>query len=776
MIKSSAPWLAILLSLIALPALAQTPAPSAASADAAASSASESSTASDSTTSGATAASAASSAAVAAPLPGAESNEVIEDEIVVTAGRREQRQSELVRTTAVIDSDELRVDFAKSSNVGDVLGRLIPGYGAPTFIDLIRNQTLRGREPQYLFDGVPLVYNGGAGFSESPLVKFEPAAVDRVEVLYGPTSTYGAGATGGVIQMLTRGSSSEAFRLELNQQATTYTGASSPFGEDALSYKTGALASGQLGDFDYLVSASYDVQNGVFDGEGDIANPVYYGFTDDTSYFAKGGYGLTPSQRIEGFYSFVERDLDGRVFETVLRDDGFATGRESGNQLSFNYGSANEPIDEKSLLSVRYSHAALAGGQLELQYYEREDEIIGAWIDLRAIALPPVFPNNYQKTQLDSSEGIRSQYSKSFGDKLNILVGIDWEDQTRGSRALVFDVGPDFDIDRDVSTPIRDDLFLYPFDLETRGYFAQFDFEASDRMVVSGGVRYEDVEFNIGSGVRVFDFLQAFRPGGQGENSGTAYNIGVTYQLSEATVVYGSFAQGYELPSLFQVSNLVPPDQPLESAEAIEPQIVDNYELGFRGYNGNFSYSFAAFYTESEFGENFIYDPVTNFGQYNRSPEETYGFETVLGWQATSKLSFLGTAAWYEGDFDPDGDGPQDFVPQTSLDIQPWKATVEAAYVLNDRVTLNGLLLAVGDRDRAFDDGIDLFEIEGYVVADIGVDWQLGRGRLVTQITNLFDNAYLAPSSQSYRGNPFFVARVAGAPGRGVSLSYSIDF
>ncbi|MEM1203019.1 MAG: TonB-dependent receptor [Acidobacteriota bacterium] len=709
------------------------------------------------------------------PEAGAESRGV-EYEIVVTAGRREQSQSELVRTTTVIDSDDLRTDLAKSSNIGDVLGRLIPGYGAPTFIDLIRNQTLRGREPQYLFDGVPLVYNGGAGFSESPLVKFETDVVDRVEVLYGPSSTYGAGATGGVIQMLTRGASDDAFRLGLRQQATTYTGASSPLDENALSYKTSVRASGQLDDFDYLLTGSYDSQNGVFDGEGDIANPVYYGFSDDTSYFGKLGYGLTPSQRIEGFYSFVERDLDGRVFDTVLRDDGFATGVESPNQTSFNYGSDNTPIDEKSLLSLRYSHADLGGGQLELQYYERDDEIIGAWVDLRAIPLPPVFPNNYQKTQLDSSEGFRSQYSIAPNERLNLLVGFDYEDQTRSSRALVFPVGPDFDQTRDLTAPNRNDLFLYPFDLETQGYFAQFDLQATENLLLSGGVRYEDVEFDIGSGVRVFDFLQAFRPGGSGSNSGTAFNIGATYQLNGADVLYGNFAQGFELPSLFQVSNLVPPSQPLESAEAIEPQIVDNFEIGIRGYRGDFSYSFAAFLTESEFGENFIYDPNTNFGEYNRSPEEVYGFETVLGWQATTQLSLFGTAAWYEGDFDPDGDGPSDFVPQTSLDIQPWKATLEATYILNDRVTLNGLLIAVGDRDRAFDEGIDLFEIEGYVVADLGVDWELPRGRLVTQVSNLFDKAYLAPSSQTYRGNPFFVARVAGAPGRSLSMAYSIDF
>ncbi|MEM1178551.1 MAG: TonB-dependent receptor [Acidobacteriota bacterium] len=701
---------------------------------------------------------------------------ILEDSIVVTGSRREQKQSELIRTTAVVDKETLAVELTKTSNVGDVLGRMIPGLGAPSYLDILRVQTLRGREPQYLFDGVPLIYNSGAAFGESPLVNFDPLVVDRIEALYGPTSNYGAGATGGVIQMITRGSSGAPFRLELSQQATTYTQASSPLDDEALSYKTSALASGRVGRVDYLASASYDEQNGVFDGEGDLNNPIFYGFSEDTNYFGKLGVDFTDSQRIEGFYSFVDREYDGRVFDLVVREDGFATGVESASGVPFTYGPDNTPRDEKFLLSVRYSHADVAGGQLTVQYYDREDDIIRDLVDLRGFPLPAVFPDNYQTIQIDASEGLRSQYSRAFGDRLNVLVGFDYEDQNRGSRGLVFELGPDFDLTRQVITPARDDLFGYPFELETAGYFASFDFQATDRLLVSGGLRYEDVEFEIEGGLDIFDFLQVVRPGGFGSGEGTAFNLGFTYQIGDAGQFYANYAEGFEIPSLFFVGFAVPPDQPLESSDAIEPQITDNYEIGFRGYSGDVSVSFAAYYSESEFGQNFIYDPDTNLGSYNRSPERTYGFESVIGWQASADLAITGTLAWTEGDFDPDGDGPSEFVPQTTLDITPWKATLEANYIVSDTVTINGFVLAVGDRDRAFDDGIDLFPIDGYVVADLGVDWALPRGRLLAQVTNLFDNTYLSPASQTYLNNPLFLPRVAGAPGRALSLTYSIDF
>ena len=158
----------------------------------------------------------------------------------------EQKINEIARSVIVIDPPTIQENLAKSSNIGNLLGATIPGFGPPTFIDLIRNQTLRGRDPQYLLDGIPLVYNGGAAFAESPLVKFEPDMIGWVEVLYGPTSIYGAGAAGGVIQFFTRDPSDKPYEAEFRQQLTTYTGAPAPLGDHALSWKTRGSISGTL--------------------------------------------------------------------------------------------------------------------------------------------------------------------------------------------------------------------------------------------------------------------------------------------------------------------------------------------------------------------------------------------------------------------------------------------------------------------------------------------------------------------------------------------------
>ncbi|MEM1155797.1 MAG: TonB-dependent receptor [Pseudomonadota bacterium] len=695
------------------------------------------------------------------------------EQVVVTATRREQPINEVSRTVVVLDKAVIAEELSKTSNIGTVLGNRVPGYGAPNHIDQLRTQTLRGREPLYLIDGIPLAFNGGAGFLQGPLTKFDSGMIDRVEVLYGPTALYGAGAAGGVIQFFTYNAPRDT-PLELNfrQQFVSYPEADDPFDGDALSWKSAIRAAGTVGMFDYVASYSYDSQNGVYDGNGDIANPVYYGYADDSSYFVKLGFEPDENQRFTAMYSYVDREFEDTNFDFEITDDDFAIAVPAEDDTRFRYLGNNEPYDEKTFYSFSYAHADLWGTSLQLQLYHREDDIREPLADL-GFSFPP-FPDNYQNVKVDESDGVRFQLSRGFGDQITILVGADYEEQKREAVALVYDIGTLNERSRDVTEPVRDGLFIYPFTLDTLGLFAQVEYVATDDLRFSAGLRHEDAEFEIGSGLRLFDPQQVDRPGGSGSDNGYAYNLGVTYDLIPQLTVYASYAEGYELPSLSQVSSLVPPDQPLESDEAIEPQIVDNYEIGLRGIAGAFTYALATYYSESDFGQNFLYDTATGLGRYNRSPEKTYGFEIESTWQATDNLLLSAAFGWNEGDFDELDDG--NFASQSGLDIQPWKATLHGYYQVTDRLSFNFLVLAVGDRDEAFEDEVDLWEVEGYEIMDIGLDYQLGINSFSVQITNLFNKTYLAPSSQSYTNSLPFRPRVAGAPGRAVALNYEITW
>ena len=706
------------------------------------------------------------------------------EEIIVTANRRAQPVTEIARSVVVLDEFVIRENLVKSSNIGDLLGASIPGFGAPASVDISRTLTLRGRTAQYLVDGVPLSYNGGTGYGGFALTKLDPETIGRVEVLYGPTAAYGAGATGGVIQFFTRRpEEGDPVDVRLRFQATTPT--AEFLDSDFTSYKPTLTVSGDVGAFDYLLNYSYDRQRGVIDGEGDLANPVFYGYTNEDYYFAKLGFDITDSQRLEGFYSFNEFETDRPVTTLTVQDDGRATADIVDNPPPGG-PSPLSPFNEKYFWNLRYTNDDLFDGALAVQVYGREDERAGDLIDLRAAAATPTWPvgwpDNYVANFKDEGSGLRTQYSRPVGERWNILVGYDQEDQERASSAQVYSLSPDFDQSGDIGTVVRDGLFLFPFELETWGAFVQAEYRVSETVQVAGGVRYEDVEFSIGAGGRIFertlgqDGAQVSRPGGSGSNDGDAWNIGVTWDAFEWGTLFANFSQGFEVPSLSQVAGIVPPDQELRSNDAVTPLIVDNYEIGLRGSTGAWRYSFATFYADSELGQNFIYDPVTNAGEYNRSPQENYGFEVVLGWAPAPEFDILGTFSWNEGDFDPDGDGPLGEVPLTTLDVGPWKLTTNARWSLTETLGLNAQLLVVGDRDRAFDDGVDLYEIDGYTTLDVGLDWDVLQGLLSVQMTNVLDETYITPASQTYIGNPLFAPRVAGAQGRALSVSYAIEF
>ncbi|MEM9168013.1 MAG: TonB-dependent receptor [Pseudomonadota bacterium] len=703
----------------------------------------------------------------------------VQDTILVTAGRRRQNINEIARAVVVIDFDNVRTEAAKSSSIFNLVGATIPALGPPTQNNINRAQTLRGRDAQYLIDGVPLGFNGGAGSGLGELDKFDVEIIERIEVLYGPNAVYGAGATGGVIQFFTRAPSQEPFEFRVRQQFSTFLGADDIFGDIARSNKTTVGASGTLGRFDYLLNASFDSNNGVIDGEDDLRAPVFSSFDNELSYFAKVGFTIDSDQRIEGFYNFVDLSFDDRVFDVSITDDGRAVGQLSDNQVAFTYGADNEPINEKRAWNFRYTHDNLLGGAFAFQYYGRDEDIIEPLTDLRALAFAPPFPDNFQAFFTDKGEGVRTQYSRSFLDRFNILFGVDYNEESRSSDARVYELGPDFDDERSVTNAVREDTFLFPYALETLGLFGQVDIAVTDRIRLTGGVRWEDVEFEIGSGTRVFEVVtdangdQIERQGGFGENDGVAWNIGATIDVSEDVTVFGSFAQGFEIPSLLSLSFLVPAGEPLATSAAAAPQIVDNYEIGLRGAAGIWDYSASAYFASSELGATFLLAQGSTQGEFIRAPQENYGFETSIGVEPTERFRLSGAFSWNDGDFDGDDDG--NFDALSGLEVAPWKLIVDARFDATDDLSFNGKILTIGGRDRAFDDGVDPAPVDGYTTVDIGGVYETGPGVLTVQLTNVFNNTYIPTANQTFAGTGF-VDRVVAGPGRQLIAAYAFNF
>ncbi|HST90911.1 MAG TPA: TonB-dependent receptor plug domain-containing protein, partial [Brevundimonas sp.] len=123
------------------------------------------------------------------------------DEVVVTASRIEQPRSALAATVEIIEAEAIVQQTALAASAVDTVAALVPSF-SPTRQKLSGfGETLRGRSPLYLVDGVPqstpLRDDSRDGYT------IDPFFIDRVEVIFGSNAIQGIGATGGVVNYVT---------------------------------------------------------------------------------------------------------------------------------------------------------------------------------------------------------------------------------------------------------------------------------------------------------------------------------------------------------------------------------------------------------------------------------------------------------------------------------------------------------------------------------------------------------------------------------------------
>ena len=290
-------------------------------------------------------------------------------------------------------------------------------------------------------------------------------------------------------------------------------------------------------------------------------------------------------------------------------------------------------------------------------------------------------------------------------------------------------------------------------------------------MRFSGGLRYDTFRYNVG------DYQLAFgapgtRFGAEDTSNGISVNAGLVYKLTPALNLYASFAQGFSLPDLGQAFSSVPPNVGVRGSDLLQPLKVNNYELGIRGNWGTVQAEVAGFFSYSELGSAIRVnrDGTT---ELDRAPQRNYGIEASIDWQPVKAWRLGGSLTWNEGENNPESD-PRDFIALSSVQVPPLKAFVylENETLPNWRNRLQ--LLTVGNRDQAFRDRVDSFQVESYTTVDFISSLKLGQSTLELGFENLLNSQYLPLSSQE-RTALTEERRFAGR-GRTIFLRYSITF
>lgn len=694
-------------------------------------------------------------------------------ELVVTATRTEEELANIPRAVTVIPREEIEDQSLLTNDLSGILGTLVPGFGPPNPENRTRAQSLRGRSALILIDGIP--QNSNTNFA-SELSSIDPAAVERIEVVRGPSAVFGDGATGGIVNIITRPTVEEGFE----QTAAIQLGSDlNNLDEVSLGFNGRYGFSGRAGQFDYRLLGSFDSEPTHFDANGERIPPD--GLSTDSrtlDVLAKAGLDIAENQRLQFTYNVFNNDFesdfiavpDERADQILLVGGDQAADALEIGEIDFD----DAPGQTVQNLALTYRNEAIIGSQLDLQLYYRETDLTQIPVDIRGLFAPGAFPAAPQifQTNLDASElGARLQIDSPFSEAVSLLWGVDFareENETffNSIDPDAFEAGAAEVIDTATQAPF--------YTLESVGLFAQLRWDITDRLLFRGGARFEAIDADVDDYTASPFSNPAGAPaqieGGSINEEDVVFNAGLVFDATANVSLFANFSQGFSIPALGFTLGTANFGTRVEDAIELEAQQVDNYELGIRGNWRDVEVSLAGFFNESELGSTLIV--IDGLTEPVRAPQRNYGLEFSLDWTPSDRWRVGGILTWNEGEFDSDDDG--DFDALSSIDVQPLNLTL---YLENE--TLPGWrnriqALIVSGRDRAFEDGVDEFEVNGYTIFDFVSSLALGPGRLELAIGNLFDEDYLPVSSQerfAAQANDRFAGR-----GRYLNLRYQIEF
>lgn len=651
--------------------------------------------------------------------------------VTVAATRTATPASRLTRSVTVIDKNEIEQRKQTAKSVGELLAQSVPGFSPSTEALTDFGQTLRGRNFLTLIDGVPQSTPLRDG--RRALNTINANAIERIEVVRGGTAAYGFGATGGLVNIITRRPEPGSFNAHSSLGLSTSTTQE----DDSVIAEANQRVSGRRGDLDYVFSGSIVERNSFFDDEGDRIpadpNGVQGGLADTQEWniLAKAGYEPAGGrQRIEltlnQFEVFQDSDFAG------LGQGDPATRRKTPAEP----GNINvaDPGTENTLINLQYRHDAILGGKLNSQlYYGDLTTRFGKF---------PGFP------QVEVTS-----------DKLGARVTLDTPLRlaatdftlTWGADYLADETNQD-GLDAPSTTPNMDQ--------DAIAGFAQVELPLAGWGLLRTGVRHEDIRVDVDDIVNRRDI---FVQGGRLDFSETLFNLTGAVYLSDQMELYGGFSQGFSLADLGRAISDGMADQATDLET--EAQKVDNYELGLRGFGSGWEGAITAFYSESDNGTSF--DADLNI---TKQPEEIYGVEASANYRVTNALRVGGTATWQEGEVDLDNDGSfEEELPSTR--IPPVKVTAFVEYSAYDWWRTRLEALHSGDRDpdsTQFGNG----EVEDYTVLDWRNQFDTGYGEVGLGVSNLLNEGYFPVLAQA-QALPFAFSR---APGRRVSLNYALDW
>lgn len=318
--------------------------------------------------------------------------------------------------------------------------------------------------------------------------------------------------------------------------------------------------------------------------------------------------------------------------------------------------------------------------------------------------------------------------SQFFGSRFNIIAN-------RASQQLGINIPSGFDVGGDVTS-------------ESFAFFAQATYDITDRLALTGGVRYtNDTKDGVNRG---FQFAFPYSDLVNADFDKITYRVALDYDISNDILIYGSFSTGYKSGGINQFAI------PALTNPVFEPETVDAFEVGLKSQFLNRSLQFNLSLYRNEYDDlQFQIFGLNGPEAFNASGATVQGVEIEVVALPVDWFQFDASLGYTDATFDTqivngvqlDGNRVQrtpewTFNAGTTVNWDVGSSSMKLRAELNHT---SEIFYTAFNRSAGFTEpgGSDL--AEGYVNANLRVFWFSANQRFSLEgyVTNVFDSVQI---------------------------------
>lgn len=647
------------------------------------------------------------------------------DEIVVSATRLDTAVRDAARSISLVDKERIQ-NGTQQLGLDEALAG-VPGLYMQNRYNFAQDLriSLRGfgarssfgvRGVKVVVDGIPETLPDGQAQVDS----IDLGSARRIEVLRGPASSLYGNASGGVI----------AIESELGAEPGFVEGsvAGGELGYSMVGLKT----AGAIGDTDYLFNLShleFDGWREHSEARGTVLNSkIALPLGDD---------------RLTVAFSHSDQPVsnDPGGINASQADAAPSSARDRNLQLD-----AGEALDQQRLGFV-YDRVRDAGTLTLRNYYTLRDF---------ANKLPFTDGGIVEFDRFVYGFGAQYLLGDVLPERWRLTVGVDLDRQDDDRRRFDNNDGSYGAL----SLEQREEV-------SSNAVYGQVQYELDERWTVSGGLRYDEVTFDVSD-----RFLSDGDDSDEVTFDQLSPSLGLNADLGGYTL-FANWSSSFETPTTTELAN---PDASGGFNRALEPQRASSLELGFKSGSDTLYYELAVFRIDLEdelvpfelaaFPGRTFY---SNAGESGRT-----GFEAALSWTHDNGFGIDASYTWSDFTYDEFTDeNGNDFAGKRLPGLPEHFGYVGLRYASANGMTARLEASYSGD---LYADNANEARVDAYTVVNLRAYREFTAGRFNVRphigINNLFDERY----NSNIRINAFGARYYEPAPDRNIYAGVVVGF